>query len=336
MRITLGTLCRLLGTLARTGLMTCALLAAGTAQAQAQGAKTYPDKMIKVVVPYPAGGATDTLGRMVASRLEGWKQTTIVENRPGASGNIGSEMVAKSAPDGHTILIGITAMIQAPFLYAKMPFDPVKSFEPVVLLARSADLFVVPAATPASNLKEFLALVKANPGKYNYGSYGNATSSHIHGEMLKNQTGADLVHVPYKGAAPLVSDLLGGQVASGFVDVASVRGHLNSGKLKVLAVTGAQRFKILPEVPTMTELGYKAFEPYGWFGVFVPAGTPKDIVAKLADEIAGLVRSPEGSARIENLGLQPGGEKADDFARIMKNDADTWGKVIREAHISIE
>jgi tripartite-type tricarboxylate transporter receptor subunit TctC len=292
--------------------------------------------MIKVVVPYPAGGATDTLGRMVAGRLEGWKQAAIVENRPGASGNIGSEMVAKSAPDGHTILIGITAMIQAPFLYAKMPFDPVKSFEPVVLLARSADLFVVPAATPAGNLKEFLALVKANPGKYNYGSYGNATSSHIHGEMLKVQTGADLVHVPYKGAAPLVSDLLGGQVASGFVDVASVRGHLNSGKLKVLAVTGAQRFTILPEVPTMTELGYKAFEPYGWFGVFVPAGTPKEIVAKLADEIASLVRSPEGSARIEGLGLQPGGEKADDFARIMKNDADTWDKVIREAHIRIE
>lgn len=322
------------GTLARAGLMACALLAAGAAQGQA--GKAYPEKMIKVVVPYPAGGATDTLGRMVAGRLEGWKQTTIVENRPGASGNIGSELVAKSAPDGHTVLIGITAMIQAPFLYAKMPFDPFKSFEPVVLLARSADLFVVPAASPAGNLKEFLALVKANPGKYNYGSYGNATSSHIHGEMLKTQTGADLVHVPYKGAAPLVSDLLGGQVASGFVDVASVRGHLNSGKLKVLAVTGAQRFKILPEVPTMTELGYKAFEPYGWFGVFVPSGTPKDIVAKLADEIAGLVRSPEGSARIEGLGLQPGGEKADDFARIMKNDADTWGKVIREAHISIE
>jgi tripartite-type tricarboxylate transporter receptor subunit TctC len=325
------------GTLARTGLMACALLAAaGAAQGQGQGGKAYPEKMIKVVVPYPAGGATDTLGRMVAGRLEGWKQAAIVENRPGASGNIGSEMVAKSAPDGHTILIGITAMIQAPFLYAKMPFDPVKSFEPVVLLARSADLFVVPAATPAGTLKEFLALVKANPGKYNYGSYGNATSSHIHGEMLKVQTGADLVHVPYKGAAPLVSDLLGGQVASGFVDVASVRGHLNSGKLKVLAVTGAQRFTILPEVPTMTELGYKAFEPYGWFGVFVPAGTPKEIVAKLADEIASLVRSPEGSARIEGLGLQPGGEKADDFARIMKNDADTWDKVIREAHIRIE
>lgn len=305
--------------------------------AHAQDAKNYPDKTIKVVVPYPAGGATDTLGRMTANRLEGaWKQTVIVDNRPGASGNIGSDMVAKSAPDGHTVLVGITAMIQAPFLYAKMPFDPFKAFQPVALLARSADLFVVPASNPANNLKEFLALVKASPGKYNYGSYGNATSSHIHGEMLKAQTGADLMHVPYKGAAPLVADLLGGQVTSAFVDVASIRGHLGSGKVKVLAVTGAQRFKILPDVPTMTELGYKSFEPYGWFGVFVPAATPKEVVNKLSEEISKMVRSPEGSAKIEALGLQAGGEKAEEFTRIMKTDSEIWGSVIREAKIAIE
>jgi tripartite-type tricarboxylate transporter receptor subunit TctC len=303
----------------------------------AQGVKSYPEKTIKVVVPYPAGGATDTLGRMTANHLESaLKQTVIVDNRPGASGNIGSDMVAKSAPDGHTVLIGITAMIQAPFLYAKMPFDPFKAFQPVALLARSADLFVVPASNPASNLKEFLALVKANPGKYNYGSYGNATSSHIHGEMLKAQTGTDLMHVPYKGAAPLVADLLGGQVTSAFVDVASIRSHLGSGKVKVLAVTGAQRFKILPDVPTMTELGYKSFEPYGWFGVFVPAATPKEIVNRLSEDISKMVRSPEGTARIEALGLQAGGEKADEFSQIMKNDSAIWGNVIKESKIAIE
>ena len=322
--------------LARTGLLACAfLLLAGASHAQ--DAKSYPDKMIKVIVPYPAGGATDTLGRMVATRLEGaWKHTTIVENRPGASGNIGAEMAAKSAPDGYTVLVGITAMIQAPSLYAKMPFDPFTAFQPVALLARSADLFVVPSATPANSLKEFLALAKANPGKYSYGSYGNATSSHIHGEMLKAQTGVDIVHVPYKGAAPLVSDLLGSQITSAFVDVASVIAHLKSGKLKVLAVTGAQRFKILPDVPTMTELGYKAFEPYGWFGVFVPAATPKEIVTRLSDEISRMVKSPEGSARIEALGLQPGGEIADEFARIMKTDSEIWGKVIKQSNIRIE
>ncbi|WP_334187530.1 Bug family tripartite tricarboxylate transporter substrate binding protein [Noviherbaspirillum sp.] len=324
------------GTFARTGLMACAfMLSLGAAHAQ--DAKNYPDKMIKVVVPYPAGGATDTLGRMLANRLEGsWKQSAIVENKPGASGNIGSDQVAKSAPDGYTVLVGITAMIQAPFLYGKMPFDPFKAFQPVALLARSADLFVVPVATPANTLKDFVALVKANPGKYNYGSYGNATSSHIHGEMLKSQTGADLMHVPYKGAAPLVSDLLGGQITSAFVDVASIRSHLSSGKFKVLAVTGAQRFKILPDVPTMTELGYKAFEPYGWFGVFVPAGTPKEIVNKLSEEVAAMVRSPEGSAKIEGLGLQAGGEKADEFGRIMKTDSEIWGKVIKDSNIRIE
>jgi tripartite-type tricarboxylate transporter receptor subunit TctC len=325
-----------LGTIARTGLMASTLMLS-LLGAQAQEAKNYPDKTIKVVVPYPAGGATDTLGRMVANRLDGaWKQTTIVENKPGASGNIGSDQVAKSAPDGYTVLVGITAMIQAPFLYSKMPFDPFRAFQPVGLLARSADLFVVPSSTPVNTLKEFLALVKTNPARYNYGSYGNATSSHIHGEMLKAQSGVDLMHVPYKGAAPLVTDLLGGQVTSAFVDIASIRGHLNSGKVKVLAVTGAQRFKILPDVPTMTELGYKAFEPYGWFGVFVPAGTPQEIVNKLSDEVAAMVRSPEGSARIEGLGLQAGGEKAEEFARIMKTDSEIWGKVIKESSIRID
>lgn len=324
------------GLLAGIGLL-AGVLTGAPATVTAQDAKNYPDRMIKVVVPYPAGGATDTLGRMVATRLEGaWKQSVIVDNRPGASGNIGSDQVAKSAPDGYTVLVGITAMIQAPYLYAKMPFDPFKAFQPVALLARSADLFVVPASTPASTLKEFLALVKANPGKYNYGSYGNATSSHIHGEMLKAQSGADLMHVPYKGAAPLVADLLGGQVTSAFVDVASIRGHLGSGKVKVLAVTGAQRFRILPDVPTMTELGYKSFEPYGWFGVFVPAATPKEVVARLSDEVARMVHSPEGTAKIESLGLQAGGEKAEEFARIMKTDSEVWGKVIRESKITLE
>lgn len=311
------------------------LLASGAVQAQE--AKGYPSKTIKIVVPYPAGGATDTLGRLIGNKLESaWKQTVIVDNRVGASGNIGGDMVAKSAADGHTILVGITAMIQAPFLYAKMPFDPFTAFTPVALLAHSADLFVVPASIPANNLKEFLALVKANPEKYNYGSYGNATSSHIHGEMLKAQTGIDLLHVPYKGAAPLLNDLLGGQVTSGFVDIASVRGHLDSGKLKVLASTGAQRFKFLPNVPTFTELGYHSYEPYGWFAVFVPAGTPKEIVGKLSNEITGIVRTPEVSAKIEALGLQPGGVGSDEFARIMKADAQVWGKVIKDARIRID
>lgn len=311
------------------------LLAAGTTQAQE--AKDYPNKMIKLVVPYPAGGATDTLARLVAGKLESaWGQTVIVDNRVGASGNIGADLVAKSPADGYTIMVGITAMIQAPYLYAKMPFDPMTAFAPVTLLAHSANLIAVPPSSPANSLKDFLALVKANPAKYNYGSYGNATSAHIHGEMLKAQTGVDLLHVPYKGSAPMVSDLLGGQLTSGIVDVASARGHLEAGKLKVLAVSGARRFKILPNVPTLTELGYKSFEPYGWFGIFAPAATPKEIVTKLSDEISRIVRTPEVSARIEALGLQPSGEKSEEFSRIMKADSQVWGKVIKEANIRID
>ncbi|MGH8806309.1 MAG: Bug family tripartite tricarboxylate transporter substrate binding protein [Noviherbaspirillum sp.] len=313
------------------------VLASGAVQAQTQTAKDYPNRLIKVVVPYPAGGATDTVGRLIGTRLaDAWGQPVVVENRVGASGNIGGDFVAKSPADGYTILVGITAMIQAPFLYTRMPYDAFTAFAPVSLLARSADLFVVSTSVPANTLKEFVALVKANPKKYNYGSYGNATSSHLHGEMLNAQAGLDMVHVPFKGAAPLVNDLLGGQITAAFVDVASVRGHLKSGKFKTLAVTGEQRFKILPEVPTFTELGYKSYEPYGWFGVFVPANTSKDIVNKLSTEIARIVRLPDVAQRIDDLGLQAAGTNAEEFAATMKADAPVWGKVIKDANIKLD
>jgi tripartite-type tricarboxylate transporter receptor subunit TctC len=303
----------------------------------AQQAENYPSRGIKMVIPYPAGGGTDTLGRLVANRLEGkWKQPVTVENRVGASGNIGGDFVAKSPADGYTIMTGITAMIQAPHILPSMPFDPLTAFIPVNVIARSTNLLMVPSSTPANNLKEFLALVKANPDKYNYGSYGNGTSAHIHGEMLKAQTGLNMLHVPYKGGAPLMNDLLGGQITSGFVDITSARGHLKTGKFKILAVTGASRNPLLPDVPTFTELGYKSFEPYGWFAIFVPANTPKDIVNKLSNEISDYIKSPEGTAKIEALGLQPGGEKAEEFARIVREDYRIWGRVIKEAKIKLD
>ena len=244
----------------------------------------FPDRPVKIVVANTPGGPSDLVGRMVSAALqESTGKTFIIENIGGAGGNIGMAHAAKSDPDGYTLLLATNAYSVNYGLYNKLPYDPYKDFVAVSELASSPNTFVVKAELPAKTMKEFVALVKANPTKYNYGSYGNATSSHIHGEMLNVQSGVDLMHVPYKGAAPLVTDLLGGQVTSAFVDVASIRSHLNSGKVKVLAVTGAQRFKILPDVPTMAELGYKAFEPYGWFGVFVPAGTPKEIVKRLSD-----------------------------------------------------
>jgi tripartite-type tricarboxylate transporter receptor subunit TctC len=333
----MGTTSTFIGKLMLAAFTAGATLIATTAPAYAQ-AKEYPKAQnIKIVVPYPAGGATDTLGRLIGNKLqEAWGQTVIVDNRVGASGNIGAEMVAKSPGDGYTIMVGITAMIQAPYLYAKMPFDPFTSFAPVADLAHSGDLFVISSSIPANNLKEFIALAKANPDKYNYGSYGNATSSHIHGEMLNSQAGIKMLHIPYKGAAPVVNDLLGGQITAAFIDIASIRAHLGSGKFKVLASTGANRFKILPNVPTFTELGYKSFEPYGWFGVFVPASTPKDIVNKLSNEIVRIVKSPDVSQRITDLGLQVAGAPANEFAASMKADSAAWGKVIKEANIKID
>lgn len=318
-------------------LTSCVLLAIASTSVFAQQAGSYPSKMIRVVVPYPAGGSTDAVGRMVAEHLgKAWGQPVIVENRPGASGNIGADAVAKSPADGYTLMIGIPAMIQAPYLYANMRFDPFKSFVPVAQLAYSVNLLVVPASSPANSLKEFVALVKGNPQKFSYGSYGNGTSSHIHGELLKAQAGLDLVHVPYKGASPLATDLIGGQVSAGFLDVATARPYITSGRLKALAVAGSQRFKTFANVPTLAELGYHSFEPQGWFGVFAPAGTPKPIVDKLAAEVTRAVATPEFTNKLETLGVQPSGDSADAFARIMKRDGEVWGKSIRDLHIRLD
>lgn len=319
------------------GLSAALLSMPGAAQAQAGGAQAYPSRAIRFVVPYPAGGGTDTMARVIGTRLnEAWGQPVVVENRAGAAGMIGNDLVAKAPADGYTVLFGITVMIQAPSLYPSIPYDVFRDFAPVTQIALSADLFVVPADSPARTLKDFVAMAKANPKKFNYGSYGAGTSSHIHGEMLNGQAGLDLAHVAYKGAAPLMTDVLGGQISSAFVDVTSARPHLKSGKFRVLAITGGQRYKQLPDLPTFTELGYKGYEPYGWFGVFVPAGTPKEIVDKLSTEIARIIRTPEVSNRLTEMGLQPVGNTAQEFAAIMKTDAEVWAKVIKAGNIKLD
>lgn len=313
------------------------LLSIGLAPSYAQTAKDYPNQTVRFVVPYPSGGATDAMARVLAKNLtDSWGKPVIVENRPGASGNIGSDQVAKSPADGNTVLVTITAMIQAPYIYPRMPFDPFTAFTPVALGAYSTDIFVVANSVPANSLKEFVALAKADPGRYNYGSYGNATSSHIHGEMFKSQAGIDMLHIPYKGAAPLMNDILGGQLSAAFVDATTARPHLKSGKFKVLASTGSNRLKSLPELPTFTELGYKSFEPYGWAAVFVPAATPRDIVNKLSSEIVKILRQPEITKQIDDMGLQTAAIPADEFSNLLKRDSAIWGKVIKEANIRLD
>ncbi|MGJ7494710.1 Bug family tripartite tricarboxylate transporter substrate binding protein [Variovorax sp. RT4R15] len=294
----------------------------------------YPNQPLKLVVPYPAGGATDTLARTIGQKLqESWGQPALVDNRPGAGGTIGNSFVAKAPADGYTMLIAITALIQQPSLMDKLPYDPLKDLAPVTMIARSPSMLAVPLDSPAKDLKSFIAMVKASPGKYNFGSYGAGTSSHIQGALLNMQAGIDLVHVPFQGAAPLVTNLVGGQLASAFVDSASARPHLKS--MRPLAVTGAQRMPGLPDVPTFTELGYHSFDPYGWFGVFLPVATPAPVVQKLSEEINRILNLPEVTAKIEALGLQVGGGKPEEFQKVVRTDAAIYAKIIKDANIRL-
>ena len=307
-----------------------ASLLAGPAVAQAN----YPSQPIRLVVPYPAGGATDTLARAVAQKLtEAWGQPVLVENKVGAAGTIGNQLVAKAPADGYTALVGITALIQQQSLMDKLPYDPLKDFAAVTQIARSPSMFAVPLDSPAKSLKDFIALAKANPGKYSFGSYGAGTSAHIQGALLNQQAGLDLVHVPYNGAAPLVTALVGSQLPSAFIDSASARPQLKA--IRPLAVTGTQRMPGLPDVPTFQELGYHSFDPIGWFGLFLPAGTPAPVVRKLSDEVNRILKLPDVTARIEALGLQVGGGKPDEFQKMLRNDAGIYAKIIKDANIRL-
>jgi tripartite-type tricarboxylate transporter receptor subunit TctC len=321
----------------KTSKMRKLCIAAGLAAllaAPAVAQTAYPSQPLKLIVPYPAGGATDTLARTIGQKLqEAWNQPAVVENRPGAGGTIGNGFVAKAPADGHTLLIAITALIQQPSLMEKLPYDPLKDFAPVTMIARSPSMLAVPLDSPAKDLKSFIAMVKASPGKHNFGSYGAGTSSHIQGALLNMQAGIDLVHVPFQGAAPLVTNLVGGQLASAFIDSASARPHLKS--MRPLAVTGTQRMPGLPDVPTFAELGYHSFDPYGWFGVFLPAATPAPVVHKLSDEIDRILRLPEVTAKIEALGLQVGGGKPEEFQKVVRTDAAIYARIIKDANIRL-
>ena len=317
--------------ISRRQLLGAAAATALTSPARAQG--SFPSQPIKMIVPYAPGGATDVLGRMMAQKLgEAWNATVLVENRPGAGGTIGNNIVAKAAPDGYTVLMAITAIIQQPTLM-NLPYDPLKDFSPITQVAKSPSMFVVPLNSPATTLKDFVALVKANPGKYNFGSYGAGTSSHIQGALLNLQAGLDMVHVPFAGAAPLVTNMVGGQLTSAFIDTASARAHVKS--FRPLAVTGTQRMSYLPDVPSFKELGYQNFDPYGWFGLFLPPGTPAAIVNKYADESNRILKQPDVVSKVEGLGLFVGGGRPDEFAQLLRTDAGIYARIIKDGNIKI-
>ena len=314
------------------GLAACGL---SILPAFAQGPGNYPNQVIRIVVPYPAGGATDTLARMMASHLQtAWGQTVIVENKPGASGTIGNDAVAKSAPDGYTVLMAITAIVQVPPLMPNLPYNVMTDLQPLAQVANTNSILAVPKGAPFKDLKDFVTQVKAAPRKFNFGSYGVGTSSHIQGSLLNMQAGLDLVHVPYKGAAPLLQDLRGNQLSSAFIDMATARPHLDA--MKVLAVTGSKRNPTLPDVPTFAELGFHSFEPIGWFGLFMPAKVPAAIASKFADEANRILRLPEVVQKIEGLGMVPGGMPTADFAKVVRDDAGIYAKIIKDANIRLE
>ena len=320
------------------GVMGAALVAAfGLAASQPVQAQAYPNKALRIVVPYPAGGGTDVIARMVGAKLtEAWGQPVIIDNKAGASGILGNDFVAKSAPDGYTILMGITTLVQMPHLNNKLPYDVFKDFTPIQQMALSANLFAVPANSPAKTLKEFIALAKADPAKYNYGTFGAGTTSHLHGELFNMQAGTKLAHVPYKGGAPLATDLMGGQVTSGFLDVTSARAHLTSGRMRFLAISGSKRYANLPNVPTFAEEGLKDFEAAGWFGMFLPANAPKDVVTKLANEIKRISKLPDVAAKITEMGLQTVDSSPESFGKTMRSDYAIWGKIVKAADIKLD
>ncbi|MGC3987957.1 MAG: tripartite tricarboxylate transporter substrate binding protein [Pseudorhodoferax sp.] len=297
----------------------------------------YPSRPVTIVVPFAPGGGSDIVARMLAIDLsKRWGTAVVVENKPGAGGQIGNAFVARAAPDGHTLLLGITTLIQAPSLYRNLPYDAFRDFTPLAQLATSSNFLVLPASSPTGTLKEFVASVRARPGKVSYGSNGNAGTSHLHGALLNASQKLDMVHVPYNGSGPLLTALLGQQVDCAFVDIAPLRPHVLAGKLKVIAVTGPRRSAAFPQTPTLEELGVPGFEPVGWFSLFGPANLPEAVASKVSTTALQAMRTPEVEKRLEELGLTPSQLSTQAFAEAMKTDFPKWQKMIREGDVHVE
>ena len=308
--------------------------ASGTAAAQGK----WPSKPITYIVPFPAGGTTDILARLISQKLGPALGTTvIVENRAGAGGNIGSDFVAKAAPDGYTILGGtISSHAINVSLYPKLPYDPVKSFAPVALIGTNTNVLVVGAASPYKTVQELTAAAKAKPGSISFASAGNGTSQHLSGELYKGIAGLDMVHVPYKGSAPAMQDVIGGQVPMMF-DTSVVAGpFIESGKVRALAVTSAKRTPQLPNVPTMAESGVSGYDLQSWQAIFAPAGTPTPILQRLQTEVAKIIKSPEIQERLGKLGMEPSAMTAEQFAAFQASEIAKWAKVIKAGNIRID
>jgi tripartite-type tricarboxylate transporter receptor subunit TctC len=313
------------------------LPAAGTAGAQS-GTGTWPNKPIRYIVPFAAGGTTDILARVVGEKLgAALGQTIVVDNKPGQGGSAGAAELARAAPDGYTIGGGtISSHAINATLYDKLPYDPVTSFAPITLYATQPNVLLIHPSVPANNLREFIALLKANPDKYNFGSAGNGTSQHISGELFKTMAGVKMQHVPYRGSGQMIPELLGGTLTVAFDNIATAIPHIKAGKLKALAVTTAQRSGVAPDVPTMAESGLAGYELSSWQAVFAPAGTPPAIVERLYTEISRILKMPDVSKRLGDMGLDLSGMPPAELAAMIKADVPRLGKVVKDSGAKAE
>lgn len=313
------------------------LLALPLAAAYAQDTERYPSKPITIVVPSVAGNVNDAVARLLGQELtKAWGQPVIVENKPGAGTTTGTRFVAQAPKDGYTVLLTFTAHVQNPPLFSNVGYDPINDFTPVAAVAGSSVVLAVSPDSPVRTLPELVKLVKANPGKYPYGSYGMGTTGHILGELLKREAGLQMQHVPYKGGAPLATDLAAGHVKIGLIAVGTAKPLLQSGKLIPLAMTGTQRSALMPDVPTFSESGYQGFEPEAWMGLLMPAGAPPERAAALSKEVARIVRLPEIDQRMRELNLVPIGNTPAQFDTMLRSDLDKWTRFVRELGIKIE
>ncbi len=301
-------------------------------------AQTWPNKPIRYIVPFAAGGTTDLLGRMIGAKLaEALGQPVVVENRPGAAGSLGVEMLAKSAPDGYTLGGGtISSHAMNVSLYSKLAYDPIKDFTPITMLATLPNMLVVHPSMGVNSVAELIALLKANPNKYSFGSAGNGTSQHMSGELFKTMTGVSMQHIPYKGSGPMIADLLAGTISMSFENMTTAYPPAKTGKLKALAVTTSKRSFVAPDVPTLAESGLPGFEISSWQAMFAPAGLPKDIHARVYAETAKALKSPEIANRLHELGLDPGGMPPEELATLIRNDIPRLGKIVRDSGAKVD
>jgi len=297
----------------------------------------YPEKPVRIVVPYTPGGFNDTLARTLAQHLgQAWKQAVVVDNRPGGGTTVGTGLVAKAPADGYTLLIVSFAFAVNPSLYASLPYDSVKDFTAVVLAAGTPNLLVVNPSLPVRSVPELVQLAKTRPGGLNYASAGNGSSNHLSMELFKSLAGVDMVHVPYKGSVPAVTDLIGGQVDVMFDNVPNVLQHVKAGKLRALAVSSGQRSPFLPQLPTVAESGVPAFDVSVWFGVVVPTGTPTTVVSRLNAEINRILKLPDVVELFHGQGVEPRGGTPAEFASFLRAQTMAWSKVVKDSGVKAE